>query len=217
MYKSFKTLSIILATLVGVSTTFAQADTRILVVADEMVSCWGVVDEQCMKVRGEEDSRWQILRTKIENFKFVRGYTYVLAVKTTGNSRNEYRLKEIVSRIKTIGKTADNKLAGSSWRLTRLRGRMVRTPHPTLDFSATENRISGSGGCNRFFADYSSTKTKLSVKAVGSTRKLCPTGMQTEAAYFEVLKGVTRYRISRNKLFLYSGSRVVLEFERQAE
>ena len=69
----------------------------------------------------------------------------------------------------------------------------------TLQFMT--DRISGSGGCNRYFSSYQGKDGKLSIQSVASTKMFCaiPEGtMQQEQEYFKALQAVTKYDISTN-------------------
>lgn len=213
MLRTFQMTSLILIICFGAISIFAQSGSEILVVAGKKESCRSFAIKECLMIRGEEDERWRMLPTKIENFEFVAGYTYILKVKPTANSKNKYRLQEIVSRVKVIGLTETETLESGVWELTRLRGRTVSTNDITLEFDRYKNRAFGEGGCNRFFANYKHNKNRLSFSEVGSTKKLCQRKMTLERTYFDTLRRVTRYRLMQNKLFLYAGNRVVLQFE----
>lgn len=213
MIKSIQITLTVLFISLGINSVLAQNNTETLVVANEKVSCRSFAIQRCLQVRGEEDTRWQMLRTKIENFEFVPGYTYVLKVKLTPKSKNQYRLKEIVSRIKAIGVRPSETLESGVWQLKRLRGRSVQKSNLSLEFDGYKNRAFGMGSCNRFFSNYERNKNNLKFNQLGSTKKLCQNQMRLESAYFDNLRRVTKYNIIQNKLFLYAGNRIILEFE----
>ena len=90
------------------------------------------------------------------------------------------------------------------WTLQTLRGVAPATsiPLPNLQIDLKENRISGNGGCNNYFASiehYSSTA--LSFSAIGATRMLCLSD-NIENAYFQTLQEVATYKIQENSLSL---------------
>jgi heat shock protein HslJ len=86
-----------------------------------------------------------------------------------------------------------------SWRLVNMTEGNTPTPmvppqnvELTAEFSG--DRISGSGGCNRFFGGYQTTEDKLSITTLGSTRKACQeTILAQEAKYLSALQGAQRY------------------------
>jgi len=90
-------------------------------------------------------------------------------------------------------------------------------PLPSLQIDLKENRISGNGGCNNYFASiehYSSTA--LSFSAIGATRMLCLSD-NIENAYFQTLQEVATYKIQENSLSLLNkqGEEVVKMIKKQ--
>jgi heat shock protein HslJ len=65
-------------------------------------------------------------------------------------------------------------------------------------FSSVEPTLNGSGGCNNYFAGYTSTDDGgLSVDGpIGSTMMACDTGMDQEATYLAALETVTNWAIN---------------------
>lgn len=68
----------------------------------------------------------------------------------------------------------------------------------TAQFSSVEPTVSGSGGCNNYFASYESTNDGgLTISGpIGSTMMACEDTMETEAAYFAALETVTNWAIN---------------------
>ena len=68
----------------------------------------------------------------------------------------------------------------------------------TAIFSSVEPTVSGSGGCNNYFANYTSTDDgSLTIAGpIGSTMMACETGGEQEAAYFSALESVTNWAIN---------------------
>jgi len=63
-------------------------------------------------------------------------------------------------------------LDGSEWRIASIGGQPVTLPRPaTIAF--TEDRVSGSTGCNRFMGDYSIQAGRLSTPRLAMTRMAC--------------------------------------------
>ena len=107
-------------------------------------------------------------------------------------------------------------LVGVEWRLIAIetdQGSMSPTGTdgsvPTLLFTdesadeASARRLSGSGGCNRFFGSYETgSEGDLSVSPLGATRMMCaePGVMELEAAFFEVLSNASSYSIEGGEL-----------------
>jgi len=67
-----------------------------------------------------------------------------------------------------------------------------------------EGSVSGSAGCNRYFASYTMTETSLSIGTAGSTKMACgtPGVMQQESTYLSLLSQAKTYTIKGDKLTL---------------
>ena len=78
---------------------------------------------------------------------------------------------------------------------------------PTAQFTDDgEAKISGSAGCNNYFAALTIRGTHLQVGTAGATRKMCmePQGiMQQESRYLKTLEQVAFYRIDGGRLKLF--------------
>ncbi|RJF91413.1 META domain-containing protein [Sphingomonas cavernae] len=84
------------------------------------------------------------------------------------------------------------KLAGTSWTIISIGGTAAAGDRPgTLAFS--EDRLSGSSGCNRFSSPYAQTGDRLSISAVTSTKMACPgPAMEQESKLFEIFASEVR-------------------------
>jgi heat shock protein HslJ len=65
-----------------------------------------------------------------------------------------------------------------------------------------EGQVSGSAGCNSYFAHYTSTGTSLSISGIGSTKMYCTTPgvMQQESTYLSLLGQVATFTIEGNHM-----------------
>lgn len=96
-----------------------------------------------------------------------------------------------------------NSLAGSEWGPGKGDDRFIQ-------FSSG-GKASGHAGCNRFFAEYARTTSKLRIGEVGLTRKLCPPArMQQEQEWLGILKRVRSFEVTHLKLTLYGPRRTML-------
>ncbi len=106
-------------------------------------------------------------------------------------------------------------LAGSTWTLVsfEMDKEVIRamTEGPaTLTFAAKGeqvSRISGSGGCNRYFGSYTLTNDQINISPLGSTRMACePAHMEQEDRFFQALSAAERYEMSNGELLIiYAG------------
>ena len=102
-------------------------------------------------------------------------------------------------------------LAGSSWTLVsfEMDKEVIRamTEGPaTLTFAvegAQADRISGSGGCNRYFGSYTLTNDRINISPSGSTRMACqPDRMEQEDRFFQALAAAERYELNDDELLI---------------
>lgn len=111
-------------------------------------------------------------------------------------------------------------LRGTYWKLVHLGGAPVPPAtdlrrQPSLVFSEGEDRVSGSGGCNRFTGGFTLSGSNLSFAPLASTRMACLDGAQIENAYFLALSGVASYRIEGEALELRDAAGgLVVRFEK---
>lgn len=102
-------------------------------------------------------------------------------------------------------------LAGSTWTLVSFEMdeeviRAVSEGPVTLTFAAKgeqANRISGNGGCNRYFGSYTLTNDRINFGPLGSTRMACePVRMGQEDRFFHALSTAERYELSNGELLI---------------
>lgn len=92
------------------------------------------------------------------------------------------------------------------WKLVELNGRPVpalkREPHFIL--RAKEGRVSGFGGCNTFTGSYklNEATSRISFDQVASTMMACPSGMDVEKAFHEMLRAADNYSLNGDRLTL---------------
>ncbi|WP_440108390.1 META domain-containing protein [Acidovorax sp. BL-A-41-H1] len=106
------------------------------------------------------------------------------------------------------------------WRLTEIQGEAVARPaaaappSPHLVFQADEARVTGFGGCNRFFADYAAQGAALRFGRVVSNITLCLPSAATEERLFAALAQVASYlQQGTQLLFRDADGQPVLRFE----
>ena len=114
-----------------------------------------------------------------------------------------------------MNEEAKMELAGSAWTLTSFETdtgviRASTEAPATLIFSAEgeqAGRLSGSSGCNRYFASYTLTGDRLHIRGMGSTRMMCdPVRMEQEDRFFQALLTAERCELSQGELLIvYAG------------
>lgn len=95
-------------------------------------------------------------------------------------------------RLISIGEDTQDTVPASEVATTIL---PLQTTELTASFEG--DRVSGSGGCNRFTGGYQTESNKLSIGALGSTRKACEEPvMNQEAKYLAALQGAQYYKVN---------------------
>lgn len=92
-----------------------------------------------------------------------------------------------------------------SWRLVSITESALPTPMlPAPDTELTAefagDRLSGSGGCNRFMGGYQTESDRLSIAPLASTRMACEESvMNQETKYLTALQGAQRYEVNNQE------------------
>jgi heat shock protein HslJ len=92
------------------------------------------------------------------------------------------------------------------WKLVELKGRPVpplkRAPY--LILRTEDRRVTGFGGCNSFTGAYTldEAASRIRFDQVASTMMACPSGMDVEQAFHEVLRSVDNYSLNGDRLGL---------------
>jgi heat shock protein HslJ len=92
---------------------------------------------------------------------------------------------------------------------------VLEGPEITAVFDGVEGRVSGSAGCNTYFAGYEVKGPALSVSALALTEMMCaePAGiMEQEQKYAAALETAESYLILGGKLLIFSSGARVLTF-----
>jgi heat shock protein HslJ len=116
----------------------------------------------------------------------------------------------IVSMVRT---GQDKNLLQGTWYLTTYtEGSSQRAPIPgtqiTADFT-TRGTVTGTAGCNHYFAGCKATGSSLAVGVIGSTKIYCssPEGaMQQEKAYFSLLSQAASWSLQNGDLVIRNGA-----------
>jgi putative lipoprotein len=117
--------------------------------------------------------------------------------------------------------TGDEPLRETNWKLIELNGKSVvaadQQQEAHLVFRTEDNRVSGSGGCNRLMGGYTVAGNAMHFKGVASTMMACLHGMDTEQAFVLALNQVETWKITGKHLDLYDkGGKLLAKFEANA-
>ncbi|VXC94948.1 META domain-containing protein [Sphingomonas sp. AX6] len=120
------------------------------------------------------------LNTNGNVFYRARGMTVIIRNQECTDGMSDRRFADTV-RVKIGRRTLNGcgraypdarSLDGSEWRIASVAGTAVILPRPaTIAF--TEDRVSGSTGCNRFMGDYAIQAGRLSTPRLAMTRMAC--------------------------------------------
>jgi heat shock protein HslJ len=84
----------------------------------------------------------------------------------------------------------------------------------TLEFDKSLRRVSGFGGCNTYFGNYTHNKSGLTFSEIVSTEMACD-DLKTESDYFRFLQKTDKYKIVSNTLSFYGSGSEILTFEKK--
>jgi len=111
-----------------------------------------------------------------------------------------------VNATKITGRQSLADLDGTQWTLKRFSADPPLADQPQITLAFDGRRISGTSGCNRYFAGVKETGElpgDLKVSEIGGTRMACPEEiMDLENRYLEALGNVTHYSFLAGKLVL---------------
>lgn len=99
----------------------------------------------------------------------------------------------------------------ASWIAVELNGKTVEGP--TLDY--TTDKVSGTGGCNRFNGQISIEDDAIQIGPIAATKMLCEGKSETEAQYFAALEAARSFVIDDGMLVIKDESgKVILKFKK---
>ncbi|WP_331609809.1 YbaY family lipoprotein [Povalibacter sp.] len=106
------------------------------------------------------------------------------------------------------------------WQLVRLgtTPAVIDSPQsaPRLTLQASDKRVTGSGGCNRFTGSYTLEGQRLKFGPIAVTMMACVKGMEQERAFHQALNQVTAWRMNGEMLELLNAGNVpVLTLEQK--
>lgn len=128
----------------------------------------------------------------------VTGCAVILAVGCVGVTGTSLVMAQSTANKDPL--MAQSSAIAGKWRLVSMGATAApSTPLQTTELSANfeGDRISGSGGCNRFTGSYQAESSTLSIGALASTRMACEESvMNQETNYLTALQGAQRYEIN---------------------
>ena len=112
----------------------------------------------------------------------------------------------LVLAVGTAGMTIGVDLAGSEWRPSFMsRAELPAGVKIEVEFGP-DGRITGSGGCNRFFGGYTVSGNHIKIGPLASTRKGCPGLIKLETTFFATLQAADSFEQTDTTLILFDAS-----------
>lgn len=112
------------------------------------------------------------------------------------------------------GKTSKTSLKKTSWVLFQLNGNTLKSERDvTINFSGSDNKVSGTAPCNNYSGTFNSSSGNLSFGPLASTKRMCPE-MENETLFLNALQNTSSYKISGSELNLFdSGGKLLMIFK----
>ena len=99
----------------------------------------------------------------------------------------------------------EDNLDGTQWILTAMGPESNPTtplPDAPIDLAFKDARVLGTGGCNRYFADYEIDGGKLKIGPAGATKMMCPEHATLEDQYLGILPKAQTFSVKGKNLSL---------------
>ncbi|MBK6765523.1 MAG: META domain-containing protein [bacterium] len=111
----------------------------------------------------------------------------------------------------------EQQLRNRRWKLVEFRGEAVvvtedfaREPYITLGLH--NNKLTGSGGCNRFGCKYTLAGNKITLDQFAATKKACSGVMDLERKFLADLETVSSYDVQGDTMWLLKSGKRVMKF-----
>jgi heat shock protein HslJ len=146
----------------------------------------------------------------------------VSAVRLRGQVLTMYHGKVPVLKFKAAtAQAASDDLPSRKWLLRSIRGTRVNLGNevPFLNFDSEKRSAGGNSGCNVFGGNYEASGSKVKFSDIISTMRACEfeDRMTIERGFLDGLQNADRFEIKGEKLFVYKGTTLLLEFEGTAK
>lgn len=114
------------------------------------------------------------------------------------------------------GKTPKVSVKNTSWILYQLNGNTLKSENDvTLNFSGSDNKVSGSAPCNNYTGTFNSSSGNLTFGPLASTKRMCPE-MESETVFLNALQNTSSFKISGSELNLFdSGGKLLMIFKKK--
>ena len=204
---------------IGLTACTATTTEKTLYVGPELVDCVGVAPQKCLLVKENPEDEWSLFYGQIEGFDYEEGYNYKLLVEERVIENPPADASSIeLTLIEVISKTEATTLENTMWVLESYGEQgdlqdVLEGSEITAVFAGAGGQVSGSAGCNSYFASYEIETNELSISDIGSTRKFCEGFMEQEGQYLAILADAESFQIQDSQLQIFSSGNQVLIYD----
>ena len=92
-----------------------------------------------------------------------------------------------------MGMAMSADLAGGHWRPSSIGLESLAPKTPVYVAFSDDGKVTGFGGCNRFFGGYTVSGNSIKIGPLASTRKGCPDTLNLEIEFFKALQGAETF------------------------
>jgi heat shock protein HslJ len=92
-----------------------------------------------------------------------------------------------------MGMAMSADLAGGHWRPSSISLERLAPETPVYVAFSDDGKVTGFGGCNRFFGGYTVSGNSIKIGPLASTRKGCPDTLNLEIEFFKALQGAETF------------------------
>ena len=119
----------------------------------------------------------------------------------------------LVALLSACGGSATS-LTGVTWTVTALSGVNVDPSVPMTGTFGTDGKLTGSGGCNNYTANYTASGSNLTIDSPSSTMMTCTEVVnQQESEYLYLLENSSTYNIKGSTLTIKdSTGQAIIEY-----
>jgi putative lipoprotein len=94
-------------------------------------------------------------------------------------------------------------LAGGHWRPSTITTESLAPETPIYVAFSEDGKVTGFGGCNRFFGGYTIEGNSIKIGPLASTRKGCPDTLNLEVEFFKALQEAVTFEQTETALVLF--------------
>ncbi len=86
---------------------------------------------------------------------------------------------------------------------------------PSARFNSDDGQVSGSAGCNHYFAVYELDGENLTIRDMGSTEMWCEGKMDQEREFMDILNMAESYQVTDDELRITGGGAILIFSKKQ--